>query len=359
MMNTKMVATRFCMIVLCIMSFLLFTGPTISAKPKEDETNKHKGWENVVEKFIEHEKTPPDHVDNPLFQYVRDALEVELFHMVPVGEIGVTYQVPSCSFYCGYWETNDAGTAYVMGGYLMATTETTYELWYYIRTWAMEHGYAFQNAGTEGSEGLPGALPTENSLQPVTSISFRDMVVWLNALSEYDQYEPVYRTLSGEIIRNSTDAFAQIVDHAVQTSYKGYRLPTNVEWEMAAKWKNDVESTHGSIYRGGRYWTPHNYSSGATGPIYDTLATNAVAWHMGNSGGKSQPVGLLNPNDLGIYDMSGNMWELTFSLLYAGRQNRGGGWENSSLHTQVGVSRYWGYPEWAYNNSGFRFVINM
>mgnify|MGYP001804168081 CR=1 FL=1 len=71
-----------------------------------------------------------------------------------------------------------------------------------------------------------------------------------------------------------------------QTGQK-YRLPTEAEWEYAA--------------RGG------NKSKGFTYAGSNALAD--VAWYDSNSGNKTQPVGQKAPNELGIYDMSGNVWE--------------------------------------------------
>ena len=67
----------------------------------------------------------------------------------------------------------------------------------------------------------------------------------------------------------------------------GYRLPTEAEWEFAAR--------GGILSRGFIY-------SGSDDP-------DQVAWHPSNSGGEAQDVGKKVPNELGIFDMSGNVWE--------------------------------------------------
>ena len=66
-----------------------------------------------------------------------------------------------------------------------------------------------------------------------------------------------------------------------------FSLPTEAEWEYAA--------------RGGHMATASKYSG--------SMNVDVVAWHSGNSGGQTHPVGSRQPNELGIYDMSGNVWE--------------------------------------------------
>lgn len=68
---------------------------------------------------------------------------------------------------------------------------------------------------------------------------------------------------------------------------KNYRLPTEAEWEYAA--------------RGGSTGSPTTYAGSNT--------INNVAWYDSNSKSKTHPVGQKQPNELGIYDMSGNVWE--------------------------------------------------
>ncbi len=85
----------------------------------------------------------------------------------------------------------------------------------------------------------------------------------------------------------------------------GYRLPSEAEWEYAAR---GGLQTHGYTYSGSNN-------------------LDEVGWYSGNSGGLSHPVGQLAPNELGTYDMSGNLWELVWDV-YSGsdRVGRGGGW---------------------------------
>jgi formylglycine-generating enzyme required for sulfatase activity len=75
-----------------------------------------------------------------------------------------------------------------------------------------------------------------------------------------------------------------------ELTQKQYRLPTEAEWEYAAR--------GGQESRGFRYAGRNNI--------------NFVAWYSGNSGNRTHPVGTMEPNELGLYDMSGNVWEWVF-----------------------------------------------
>ncbi|MDA3865995.1 MAG: formylglycine-generating enzyme family protein [Salinivirgaceae bacterium] len=131
----------------------------------------------------------------------------------------------------------------------------------------------------------------------------------------------------------------------------GGRLPTEAEWEFAA--------------RGGKNSTATRYAG--SNNIAD------VAWYSGNSGGSAHQVGTKSPNELGIYDMTGNVWEWcsdwhdteyyasstqnnpqgsssgTFRIL------RGGSWFFKAEHCRA-TNRAISLPDHSYNGNGFRFV---
>jgi len=118
---------------------------------------------------------------------------------------------------------------------------------------------------------------------------------------------------------------------------KKYRLPTDAEWEYAA--------------RGGNKSRGYKYSG--------SNSLNEVGWYSGNSRRKTQPVGIKQPNELGIYDMAGNVWEWCSDRYYKHNQSycflRGGSWYNDDY--SCGVSnRLANLPSRRTYISGFRYV---
>jgi len=115
-----------------------------------------------------------------------------------------------------------------------------------------------------------------------------------------------------------------------------YRLPTQVEWEYAA--------------RGGNQSKGYKYSGSNN--------LKGVAWFEENSDSKTHPVGALKPNELGLYDMSGNVWEWCedWYLNYNFPVMRGGSWDVDVDGCRVYFLSY-AAPTYRLNDLGFRLAI--
>lgn len=178
--------------------------------------------------------------------------------------------------------------------------------------------YDFSIGETEVTQGLwravMGSNPsyfTDNDNRPVESVSWEDCQTFISKLND----------LTG----------------------KSFRLPTEAEWEYAA--------------RGGEMSKGYTYSGS------DNI--NDVAWYYGNSSIKTHPVGQKQPNELGIYDMSGNVWEWTsdwYSSNYSSsrnssyRVNRGGSWLSNASDCRVALRFYYA-PGSRFNSLGLRLAL--
>jgi formylglycine-generating enzyme len=247
-------------------------------------------------------------------------------------------QVPvsgSITFPVGW---NDSSTSTINYSYLVGETPVTYRLWKAVMAWAKS--YDRGDSRYYIVYGMSGSAwgSSMHSLNPVTYFYWREGMVWCNALTEWHNavfgtnYTPVYQ-YQGSVIRDSSEANADVCNNAVQTANNGFRLLTSDEWELAARWRTNSTNTVSGY---SNPWFTHGDSaSGATADTYDTSATGLVAWYDGNTS-STQPVGGKNPNSLGIYDMSGNVREWCFTLSGSSRIRRGGAWELNAHSTRIG-----------------------
>lgn len=196
------------------------------------------------------------------------------FQMVQV--LGGTFQMGDTP----YPYTNEVPAHPVtVNSFYVDKTEITYEQWTHVRNWALTHGYTDLAAGRNGYNG------TTNN--PVTEVNWYDVVKWSNARSEKDGLMPVYCTnrVLDAVYRTG---FIDLDTGAVKWTANGYRLPTEAEWEFAAR---GGTNSKGYTYSGSNY-------------------IDSVAWYNYNSGDSTHTVGKKGANELGLYDMSGNVWEL-------------------------------------------------
>ena len=256
--------------------------------------------------------------------------------------------------------------AVYVSAFYMDKNDVSKAVWDDVYLWATNHGYTFENPGSF----YFGASYSRSPNNPVKVIIWYDMVKWCNARSEKEGYSPAYYKDSKQIFVYRTDR-TDIKNEWVNWG-SGYRLPTEAEWEKAARgglsgkrfpWGDTISQSQANYLCNGRY----SYDINPTRGFHPDYFVNGAY-------DNTSPVGSFPPNSYGLYDMVGNLvqhcWDRYDPNYYkysplsdprgpdlgSSRTARGGYWYAEAIDCQVHYRDGWG-PGERVAHVGFRTAL--
>jgi len=184
--------------------------------------------------------------------------------------------------------------------FLLQATQTTKAEWDEVKAWALENGYTFDDLYPGNGKG---------SDHPVHSVSWFDVLKWCNARSEMEGLKPCYYT-DPEMTRiwrtGDPNPGIDWAAPGVDWSADGYRLPTEAEWEKAARgglssrrfpWGDTITHADANYFSSASY----DYDTSPTRGFHPLFQEGVFPY--------TSPVGSFPPNAYGLYDMVGNLYE--------------------------------------------------
>ena len=188
-----------------------------------------------------------------------------------------------------------------VSAFYMDVNLVSYSQWQTVYNWATSHGHGFDNAGAGKAAN-----------HPVQTVNWYDCVEWCNARSQQAGLTPVYYTDAG-----LTQVYTNwgVEEPHVNWAASGFRLPTEAEWEKAARgglsgrrfpWGNLISEGQANYYGD---TNDFSYDLGPNG--YNSIGS------IGGTTPATSPVGSFAANGYGLYDMAGNVFEWCWDW-YAG-----------------------------------------
>ena len=268
---------------------------------------------------------------------------------LPVPPSGMAH-IPSGTFVMG-WEspTVTGGNVTLTKSFFMDRYEVSGALWASVADWGTQNGYDAFGGSSNGAH-------------PAHTMTWFSAARWCNARSQKEGLTPCYYTESGLTTVWKTGTVAPFV----KWNANGYRLPTETEWERAARGGLDRK-----LYPWGDTIANHQANYSGSGDPFESISPPTTP--VGYYNGAQTPAGVNMANGYGLYDMAGNVWEWCWDWLGAvpwgqtdpagpatgsARLLRGGAWGNTSVNLRCSV-RGSAAPTDAGSGVGFRCVRGL